>query len=170
MKIYLTTVLSLLILTFCNAQSTSGTTVKDFSTLTGSWQGSLTYLDYSSGKSYTMPADLAIQRIQRTNTFIFSNIYPKEPAANATDTMTISTEGTYIDKEFVKTRHTLANGNIEIITEKSGKDGNDNKQATIRHTYTLGKTIFSIRKDVQFVGETNWINRHLYSYNRKYGR
>jgi hypothetical protein len=47
-----------------------------------------------------------------------------------------------------------------------GKDGNDDKEANFKHTYTFGATTFKIRKDVQFIGEKVWINRHEYSYKR----
>lgn len=168
-KLYLTLIITSLIITNSNAQNNSKTSVKDFDRLVGSWQGKLTYLDYSSGKPYTMSADLDIKRFEKTNKFCFSNIYPGEKSANAVDTVTISKDGKYIDKELVKKRRRLPNGDIEIITEELGKDGNDNKQATIRHTYTFGKTTFTNRKDIQFTGEKNWIKRHDYSYNRKPG-
>ena len=154
-----------LLATICNAQSNLKTTQKDFRKLSGSWQGSLTYLDYSTGKPYTMPADIEISHIAKTNKFAFSNIYPKEASANSIDTITISTDGKYIDKELVKSRRKLANGNIQIVSEELGKD--DNKQATIRHIYIFGKTFFSNIKDVQFIGETEWIRRHEYSYTKK---
>lgn len=169
MKTY--SIFSLVLLTsvVCTAQINVKAVPADFEKLSGSWAGSLTYLDYSSGKPYTMPADLEIKRIQKTNTFIFSNIYPNEASANSIDTVTISTDGHTIDKELVKSRQNRSNGNVVIVTEEAGKDGNDNKQAIIRHTYTFGKTTFSKRKDIQFKGETTWINRHEYSYKKKPG-
>lgn len=169
-KHHLTFTLTLLIMTISNAQTNFKTLSKDFIKISGSWKGSLTYLDYSSGKPYTMPADLDIKRIDKTNRFVFSNIYPNEKSANSIDTITISKDGKFIEKELIKSRRKLANGNIEIITEKIGKDGNDNKPATFRHTYTIGSTTYKNRKDVQFVGETEWINRHEYSYTKKPNR
>jgi hypothetical protein len=166
-KIYITLIIIFLTTTICRAQNSFKTIQKDFYKLSGAWEGSLTYLDYSSGKPYTMPADIAIQRIGKTNKFVFSNIYPNEPNANSIDTISISIDGKYIDKELVKSRRKLPNGDIEIITEELGKDGNDNKPATFRHTYTLGPTTYKNRKDVQFTGGTEWINRHEYSYKKK---
>jgi hypothetical protein len=154
----------------CNAQTDFETLSKDFTKLSGSWKGTLTYLDYSSGKPYTMPADIEVKRIRKTNKFIFSNIYPNEKSANSIDTIIISKDGKYIDKELIKSRRKLENGDIEIVTEEFGKDGNDNKPATFRHTYTFGKTTYKKRKDVQFTGQTNWINRHEYSYTREPSR
>lgn len=166
-KIYLTLTAIFLVGAVCNAQSNFKTVPKDFKQLIGKWQGSLTYLDYSSGKPYTMPADIEISRVNQTNKFIFSKIYPNELSANSVDTIIISADGKYIDKELLKSRQKLPNGSIEIITEELGKDGNDDKPAIFRHTYTLGKAAFKIRKDVQFVGQTQWINRHEYTYTKK---
>ena len=168
-KLYLTIIITFLIMTNCNAQINPKISIKDFDRLIGNWQGSLTYLDYSSGKPYTMPADIEIKRIGKTNMFIFLNTYPKESSANSVDTITISSDGKHIDKELFKSRHKLPNGDIEMITEELGKDGNNNKPATIKHTYTFGKTKYVNRKDIQFIGETEWINRHEYSYKRKPG-
>ncbi len=167
MKTLVIVCVALLATSICNAQNSFKTIQNDFKKLSGTWQGSLTYLDYSSGKPYTMPADVEISRVPKTNKFIFSNIYPNETSANSMDTISISTDGKYIEKEEVKSRQKLPNGDIEIITEELGKDGNDNKSATFKHTYTLGKTLYKKRKDVQFAGESKWINRHEYTYKRK---
>lgn len=169
-KLCFTILIAFFIAINCDAQVNSKTSVKEFERLAGSWQGTLTYLDYSSGKPYTMPADLDIKRIKKTNQFRFSNMYPNEKSANSIDTITISNDGKYIDKELVKSSRKLANGDREIITEEKGKDGNDNKAATIRHTYTFGAATYKNRKDVQFEGESEWINSLEYSYNRKSGR
>ena len=164
--LYASLAISFLFTSICSAQLSFKTIKKDFDKLSGSWEGSLTYLDYSNGKPYTMPANLEIKRTGNTNKFIFSNIYPNETNANSIDTLSISTDGKYIDKEFVKSRLTLPNGDIEIITEEFGEDGNDNKPATFRHTYTFGSSTYKKRKDVQFTGETAWINRYEYTYKK----
>ena len=165
LKIYLASI-GMLIFTISNAQTDYKTLLKDFQKISGNWTGSLTYLDYSSGKPYTMSANLVIKRIDNTHKFIFSNIYPNETSANSKDTVIISTDGKYINQEMIKSRKKLPNGDIEIITEEMGKDGNDNQPATMKHTYTLGKTSYKKRKDVQFSGEKNWIKRHEYSYTK----
>ena len=168
-KIKLSIILSLalLITVNTNAQTSFKIIQKDFNKLSGTWQGTLTYLDYSSGKPYTMPANIEVNRIKKTNQFVFSNIYPNEMSANSRDTITISADGKYIDKELIKSRRKLPNGDIEIITEEPGKDGNDNKPAIFRHTYTIGLSTYTNKKDVKFEGETVWINRHEYSYKKK---
>lgn len=166
LKIYLV-IIGMHIASVSYTQTNYKTLSKDFQKLSGSWQGSLTYLDYTSGNPYTMPANIDVKRISNTNQFTFFHIYPDEMNANSTDTVVISKDGKYIDLEFVKSRRKLNNGVIEIITEEIGTDGNDHKPATFKHTYTLSKNIFKIRKDVQFIGENDWIKRHEYSYTRK---
>jgi hypothetical protein len=168
-KIYLAS-FAILIATTTNAQTNYKTLLKDFQKISGNWKGSLTYHDYTSGKPYTMPADKHIERINKTNKFVVSNIYPNETSANSIDTINISSDGKYINKELIKSRKKLPNGAIEIITEEPGTDGNDNKPATFRHTYIFGKTTYKKRKDIQFAGEKEWINRHEYSYTKKSSR
>ena len=79
----------------------------------------------------------------RSNVFIFLNLYPDEPKATSSDTLTISNSGKMVNNETVKSKRKLGNGNTEIITELLGKDGNDNKPALIRTTYTVGKNIYT---------------------------
>ena len=167
----LRTGISLLLLllgsTLIQAQKTAKVSAKDFKALIGSWEGSLTYLDYSSGKPYTMPANVAVKRIDKTRSFIFFNIYPDEMSANSADTLHLSADGQFIGTARVKSRTKLANGMLEIVTEEAGLDGNDDQPATLRLIYTISPTTFTRRKEVQFKGTTNWIKRHEYAYKVK---
>jgi hypothetical protein len=62
--------------------------VKDFKPAFGKWTGTLTYLDYSSGKPYTMPANVRISANPFNNRqIIFAFEYYKEPGANGNDTL-----------------------------------------------------------------------------------
>ena len=149
----------------CFAQTAAfdSATVKQ---LLGDWKGSLTYLDYKSGKPYSMPADLKVWQLS-DNKLVFSNIYPNEPNANDNDTVTLANEGRMINNEVVTSKSILQNGNTEIITEYEGIDGNDQRPALIRHTYTVGKLTYVVRKDVQFKGQVEWVKRNEYSYSRQ---
>ncbi len=140
---------------------------KDLKPLVGDWTGTLTYLDYSSNKPYTMPADISIRQIGNSNSFAFSKLYPDEPKANSNDTIRISANGQMLDNTVVKSKTKLANGALEIVTEYTGADGNDNKPATIRTTYTIGKKEYKSVKEIQFAGDDKWIKRHEYRYTRK---
>ncbi|MCB0753888.1 MAG: hypothetical protein KDC52_20625, partial [Ignavibacteriae bacterium] len=98
---------------------------------------------------------------------IFTNIFPKEMGANSTDTLTISENGKMINKKNIRSIQKHENVNTEIITEYLDVDGNDDKPAIIRHTYVVGDNILIMRKDVQFVEETEWIKRNEFSYTRE---
>lgn len=152
------------------AQKRATISNKDFTPLIGRWQGTLTYLDYSSSKPYTMQADIDIEQIGKSPKYIFANSYPKESNANSNDTITVSDNGGMINEEIVKSKRKLQNGNLEIITEFLRTDGNENKPALIRHTYIIGKNDYINRKNVQFVGQTEWIKRNEYKYTKKPGR
>lgn len=137
---------------------------KDLKNLPGNWNGSLTYLDYTSGKNYTMEAKLKVKNID-SETYLFCTSYPDEPKANATDTLKISNDGKSINTENIvsvlKKRK-----QIEITTEEKSKDGNDQKEALIKHTYSLSKKSLLIKKEVQFAGHKEWIIRNIYSYTK----
>ncbi len=138
----------------------------DIAMLQGSWKGSLTYLDYQSGKPYTMPANTTISQIPQSNHLLVEMIYPNEPKANGKDTLLVNAGLTSFDGHAVVSRKVLTDGSVEIITKHKGQDGNDDKDAIIRKTYTIGKNKFINRKDVQFVGTTEWIKRNEYSYTK----
>jgi hypothetical protein len=148
------------------SQSEAGLRAKDLQVFLGSWQGSLTYLDYTSGKPYTMPANLEVKQIGSTNAFRFSHSYPNEPKANSSDTLLLSTDGRMLNEEIVRAVRILPDSNQEIITAYRGKDGNDNKPALIRHTYLVGPKTLHIRKDILFDGQTKWIERNEYRFTR----
>jgi hypothetical protein len=140
-----------------NAQSLQ---VKDLSNSVGSWEGKLTYLDYSTGKPYTMSANINISLTENKNGYIMSYAYPKEPQANSKDTTYIMNNLFGKDKivEFKK----ATDGGFTLVTEFAGEDGNDNKKATLRHTYILKLNTYSIIKDVKFEGTDKWIKRNEY--------
>jgi len=144
-----------------NAQSLQ---VKDLSNSVGSWEGKLTYLDYSTGKPYTMSANIKISLTENKNGYIMGYEYPKEPQANSKDSTYIVNKLFGKDKiaEFTK----AADGGFTLVTEIAGEDGNDNKKAILRHTYILKPNTFSIIKDVKFEGTDKWIKRSEYLLNK----
>jgi len=145
-------------------QETKSVSVDDFSPAVGKWKGSLTYLDYSSGKPYTMPAWLTIVPLK--SQVVLAYEYPNEPQANENDTLNISNNGTLLAGAMVTSKRLLAKGTLEIIAEETGIDGNEKREALIKHTFTISKESFSNRKDVKFKGESQWIKRHEYSFSR----
>ena len=148
------------------AQKTAVLQKADLEMLCGSWKGSLTYLDYQTGKPYTMPANANISAIAQTNHLLVEMIYPNEPKANGKDTLLVNETLTSFEGNKIISRKLLSDGAVEIITIRNGKDGNDNKNASIRKTYTIGSNKFVNRKDVQFEGTAEWIKRNEYSYTK----
>lgn len=139
--------------------------VKDFRPAFGKWKGSLTYLDYSSGKPYSMPANITITANKQQG-LILSLEYPDEPKANGKDTLFISADGTMIDGARVVLNKKNNEGSREIVTEQNGTDGNDNRKAVLRYIYKISKKMFISRKEVRFEGEEKFILRNEFKMNR----
>lgn len=95
--IQLFVICTLVITSICAAQISFKTIQKDFHTLSGDWEGSLKYVDYSTGKPYTVLADIIIKGLGMTSTIVFSTIYPKEISANSIDTIAIFSDGKYLE-------------------------------------------------------------------------
>lgn len=140
-------------------------TSEDLKVIIGNWEGSLTYLDYQTGKPFTMPANLIVSQGKSKDELVLKNIYPKEPKANSSDKIKIDKNGMLLNKNVVTSREELENGHVQIQTEKKSKD--DNKKALLRYTYIIGDDFFLIRKEVQFEQSSDWIKRSEYSYQRE---
>lgn len=156
---------SLMALCMMAAGQTRNAGTKDFKPAEGNWKGMLTYLDYSTGKPFTMPADVVL-RTTAKGMIILSYSYPKEPKANGNDTIIISSDGSMIDGARVVERSVMEDGAVKIITDKDGLDGNDRKKAVIRHYYIIGKNVFQTTKEVRFEGTEKWIKRNEYLFSR----
>jgi uncharacterized membrane protein YphA (DoxX/SURF4 family) len=139
---------------------------KDFEMTLGKWTGTLTYLDYTSGKPVTMPCNLTISKYKKnTRRLKLAYEYPNEPKANGKDAIVISADGKMIDDEMVVSIE-VVNDTLTITTNKNGVDGNDRKKALLRHIYIIGKNILIKRKEVKFEGEENWILRNEFKMSR----
>ncbi|MEO7531139.1 MAG: hypothetical protein ABIS69_07000, partial [Sediminibacterium sp.] len=113
------------ICTMLSAQTSISVTQKDFKPALGSLTGTLTYLDYSSGKPFTMPANITLRNGANAHEVILALVYPKEPNANGNDTLRIGKGGTEIDGAMVIAKKVQPDGSLQIITERNGVDGND---------------------------------------------
>ncbi len=153
-----------LFILFCISSSAQSFQIKDLSNSVGNWKGNLTYLDYTSGKPYTMSANIKISLTENKSGYIMGYEYPNEPHANSKDT-------TYIaDKLFGKDKivefKITEDGGFTLVTEILGEDGNNHRKANLRHTYILNFNTYSITKDVKFEGTDKWIKRNEYILNR----
>ncbi len=149
---------------FANAQSFN---ISDLSASVGHWEGKLTYLDYTTGKPYTMLANINIGLTDNKKGYIMGYEYPKEPHANAKDTTFL------VDKRFGKDKIVEfkkdTDGGFKLVTEIEGEDGNDHKKAILRHIYLLKANSYSITKEVKFEGTNQWIKRNEYLLKAKQG-
>lgn len=158
-------ILAIIILFESFSATAQKVTSTDLKILEGSWIGTLTYLDYKSNQPYTIPANTTFQQSKdNPNIYLRSIGYSTEPHANQKDSMIISKDGTMLDDFKIISNKKLKDGSIEIIGEKNEADGNDNKPATIRRTFTINSTSFVNKKEVRFNGTGTWIVRHTYRF------
>jgi hypothetical protein len=152
---------SLLLLGF---QSVGQLKVQDLLFTQGVWQGQLTYLDYTSGKPYSMSANLKILFTANQQGYIRQFEYPKEPQANSSDTLYLK-DSFWGDGKLAKFTRTSPM-DISWVTEQWGEDGNDHQKALMRHTYQVNNKRYQIVKEVRFEGTSAWIKRHEYNFTR----
>ena len=138
--------------------------IRDLSSSLGNWEGKLTYLDYSTGKPFTMLANIKIILTKNKRGYIMGYEYPKEPQANSKDTTYVN--GNFFGKDKIVAFKKDSGGGFILVTEIEGEDGNDHKKATLRHSYILKSNTYSIIKEVQFEGTGKWIKRNEYLLNR----
>lgn len=161
MKKYFITSLLLIVCLSTMAQSLQS---KDLSASVGTWKGTLTYLDYSSGKPYTMAAYIKISLTENRKGYIMRYEYPDEPHANSVDTTYIKNQ--LFGKDKIVECKKATDGGFTLVTEREGEDGNDHKKAILRHTYILNAATYSVVKDVKFEGTDKWIKRNEYLLKR----
>jgi hypothetical protein len=150
------------------AQNNVTISAKDFEPLVGAWDGTLSYLDYTSNKPVNMPAQVDVAMLPgKTGGIILKNSFSKERNVRWADTLTISANGRMLGSEKVISKERLINGMLRIVTEEKGVDGNDRKPALFRFTYTIGANYFSKSKAVLFNKAAEWLQRNEYSYATK---
>ncbi|MDH3698805.1 MAG: hypothetical protein OEQ81_09080 [Flavobacteriaceae bacterium] len=138
---------------------------EDLVVLLGEWEGSLTYMDYSSNKPYSMPANVSVTPGKNINQLSLYFTYPKEPKANSKDNISITKDGKALNKKALKSNQTMPDGQVLITTDYIGKD--NNKKTNIRNLYSIGKEQFVIGKEVKFGNTDKWLKRNEYSFIRK---
>lgn len=155
----------LLTLVFAPAAFSQVLTDKELAVLEGEkWTGTLTYLDYSSNKKTSIKSNVTISRNPTAvNVWTFDYDYPDEPKANSTALIKLEDGGRkFSDAKIVDK---IISG--ETLVVSAVKDGTDNKRkAVFRFIYTITPKTFSIRKDVQYEGKTEWFERNTYSWTR----
>lgn len=135
------------------------------------WRGTLTYRDYSTDNSVTIPSTLLVTRADTpTNAdsaFNFAIGYDEEPHANGASRLEVREQGKVIalgDSVEGVVSHARVGDDVVIITQSTGED--DAKPAMIRKVYTIAARAFSLQKLVKFEGQNEFFERHTYRWTR----
>jgi len=155
-------VLTLLITQVNYAQNTISP--DDLTRISGEWQGTLTYIDYSTNKPFTMPANVTVEQGKNAYQVQLLYKYPNEPNANSKGRIKISKDGSLVNKNKVTSREVLPEQVVKITSEYEGKD--NNKSAFIKNVYIFGPNRFIIRKEVKFDDVADWLMRNEYNFVR----
>jgi hypothetical protein len=153
-------IIAIFFVLICLTAQAQSVQVNDLSASMGTWEGKLTYLDYSTGKSYTMSANIKVSLTDNKIGYVMAYEYPNEPQANSTDTTFI--RDNFFGEDKIVSFEKDSGGGYTLVTEVDGTDGNDNKKAVLRHSYLVTATTFSIIKEVKFEGTSLWIKRNEY--------
>jgi hypothetical protein len=147
------------------------------------WRGTLTYRNYSDGKSVSIPSNVRLERQPPSGppttlgTYKWMTGYDDEPHADSATMFSIIEGGRALQfgetiervVAFTRTPSTdqasFALGTRVIITEHIGED--DEKPATIRKVYTLLSHNFSVQKLVRVQGNDHFFERHIYRWSRE---
>lgn len=153
----------ILMIVFVNTQTIAQVSIvnTEIMPVIGSWQGSLTYLDYTSKKLTEIPATLDIEQI-KVGVFTFSHQFPKEPQVKWIDTIALSKDGLFFGKGKIIDTRILSDGMLAFVTEEIGED--DKRAALIHKTYGISDKEYFIKKEVQYTGSNEWLQRHEYHY------
>ena len=161
MKTFIITISLLFIAATSLAQST--VSINDFEIINNTnWKGTLTYLDYQSGKP--VPVSTTMQ-IRVTDKAIEQDIqYTWEPNKNVRAKTKIKKNGRYLGKQKVISKIIKEDGTVLLLTSYVGKD--DNKKATMFFTYEFNNNNYKVTKEVQFDGSNERFMRNNYNYKK----
>lgn len=159
----------ILLSTNAMAQGPSGIQPEELKNFEGSWKGSLTYKDYSTGKETSIAATVVCHLAKPENesrTWVMNFDYPGEKGHDHSEEYRINKEGTGISNKLLVEKTLLPDGSLKIILEEKGKDGNDQKPAIFHHIIKLSASTLTITKMVRFEGDQVFIKRNEYQFSK----
>jgi hypothetical protein len=139
----------------------------DLAAMAGEWRGSLTYLDYTSGKSTSIPVK-AVGKVTGDGgrSVTLHVAYPDEPGHDGDQDYTISADGRAVGGLPVVERAAAPDGAVRVVLEEKGTDGNERKPATFRHVLLASPTSLTITKLVKPEGAVDFFERNSYRLQR----
>lgn len=133
----------------------------ELSEANGLWKGTLSYRDYSSDKRVSIPTHLELHRTAKGVELLYT--YPEEPQANSREVIRLRKGNTFFGKHKIVSFDRTSEGK-KLVTTSLGSD--NGKKATFFHTYQWSASHLSMRKDVQYIGETEKNFRNEYEFER----
>lgn len=133
----------------------------DLKQYTGSWSGTLTYLDYSSQRTITIKATVEVkQEASDSNNIMLAYDYPNEPGHEEKEIIEIRGNQFFIEGQQVIMEKDSGGNSLQFVVEKEGMD--NNRRATVRRTFYFSRNAFSIKKEVRHDGAQIFFVRHEY--------
>jgi hypothetical protein len=166
-KLFFTSILAIVVMGSVSAQKAVTISAKELKSFIGCWQGTLNYSGTMIRKPFVTTAELVVKQLAKVNQFQFLHIYTKDPKENVADTITISKDGKKLNNGVIKSKRYTSEGDLEIITEVSGFDHDNNKPSIVRQTYRIGKKLYTYKKQVKLQGQEDWLDREDFNYSSK---
>lgn len=124
-----------------------------FESFTGTWEGTLTYTDYQSGKEVAIPARVVLTPVKGdVDAANVACSFPEEKGKEYTDVVRYTGKSKQDDRV------------LQWTAEESGYD--EGKLATIRHHFYFSHTEIKVRKEVSFDGLSGFFTRNVYNLHR----
>lgn len=138
--------------------------VEDFRVLDGEpWRGELDYLNFESDERTVIPVGMKILSIDGRR-IGYGVQFPGEEQYNMRDEFRFSSDSSSIGDGTVISKERTASGILQVVTLEDGEDAG--QSATIRMTYLISPTTFSLRKDVKYESTDVFFNRNEFSFER----
>ncbi len=142
-------------------------TEADMDALTGAhWKGTLTYLDYTTGKLITIKSSLLVSRRpgEGAPAWDVRIGYTDEPQKDGGESVTLPRDGAEFFGAAVVERSAMSTGGTRIVTETRGED--DGKPALVRKVYTITPRRCVVKKLVRWDGTPGFFERNAYDWSR----
>ncbi|MCC3159313.1 DoxX family protein [Hymenobacter sp. 15J16-1T3B] len=142
----------------------------DFRPLVGyDWLGTLTYRDYQSQRPVTLRTRLnGMQAGPQELVLDYQYQEPEGGMVKGFERLRLRPDGRGVEWDGLpmrlELRQLLPDSTVQLVLLGEGQD--DNRPAAIRRTVLLAPRQCSIRKDVRFAGQAEWLQRHEYRFSR----
>ena len=148
------------------SQSSKELSIDDLTFLNGLYTGTLTYKDYSSDQTVTLP--LVCNTFYK-NDQILQKILINEGGKNYEQDYKFRIKDGKVDGFELVSQIINVEDNakaIELIISQKGKDGNQNRPCTFKYTIKGDQSAYAVTKEVKFDDEASYFIRNQYRFKR----